>query len=235
MKTLSEFRPTGFEDSPAKFFDEDDERRDWLMAPVSRTRDTGPFEESNFESALKILGGESENVEVHRFGHWGPGWFEIIICKPTEANVKILTDIEAGLEDYPIIDDEDYSRRELECAEESWRSYGHSDYIRNLLNMCRDELLDGPYYDQESECLSEEGDAILESVEEYLDDVSHDVAFQVHMNEENDPYHIESCGAHFNFGYMKDLEGMLSEIIIGKTREDEENKEELCQTSTNQE
>lgn len=60
-----EFRPTQFD---AKGLGLEDQQ-DWIVVPVSQNRDSGPFEESNFTSALKILGGESEDVEVHQFNH----------------------------------------------------------------------------------------------------------------------------------------------------------------------
>lgn len=69
MRTYSSHRPTTF-DSHIELED----REDWFLAPVSLTRDSGPLEESNFAVVLADLGGESDDVEVHRFGHWGPGW-----------------------------------------------------------------------------------------------------------------------------------------------------------------
>ena len=120
MQTYSEFRPTSFDSAGAFLHDQ----QAWLVVPVSRTRDSGPFAESNFETALEMLGGESGIVEVHRFGHWGPGWFEIIIVKPDSDAANIAEDIETRLEDYPILDEEDCSNREYESAFESWQNFG---------------------------------------------------------------------------------------------------------------
>lgn len=111
MIRYSEFRPTQFD---PHFTLED--REDWFVAPWSQTRDSGPYDQSNFHSCLKALGGESETVEVHRFGHWGPGWFEIIIVHPD--HVKTLEELEAAFSNYPVVDDEDLSRREYENAME---------------------------------------------------------------------------------------------------------------------
>lgn len=83
MQTYAEFRPTAF-DRRGAFLDDD--RRAWYVLPVTRTRDSGTFDQSNFETALRILGGESETCEVHRFGHWGPGWFEIILVHPERTD-----------------------------------------------------------------------------------------------------------------------------------------------------
>lgn len=107
MQTYSEFAPTQFDVSGAFLPD----RQDWLVAPVSRTRDSEPLEESNFAVALELLG---DNVEVHCFNHWACGWFEIIIIRPDTPEIIIAEGIESKLEDYPILDEDDLSMRELE-------------------------------------------------------------------------------------------------------------------------
>lgn len=117
MEKYREYQPTWF-DRKGAFLDDD--RQDWFVLPVIRTRDSGPLEESNFSTALDIVGGEGDNVEVHRFGHWGPGWFEIIIINPILE--QLGQKIEDSLENYPVLDDDDYSEREWDYATESWNS-----------------------------------------------------------------------------------------------------------------
>ena len=120
-----DFRPTAFD--PAGSFLPD--RQDWIVAPVSRTRDSGCLADSNFEAALEILGGEREDeVEVHRFNHWGPGWFEIIIVAPQFLDQ--IEEIGARLEDYPVLDEEDFSKQEWEKATEWWMECGRRERIR---------------------------------------------------------------------------------------------------------
>jgi hypothetical protein len=124
MKKYKDFAPTSF-DSKGAFLPEQGE---WLVVPVGQNRDSGCLDRSNFRTALEILGGEQENlVEVHRFGHWGPGWFEIIIVHPSlEAQVKAIED---KLENYLVLDYEDYSTLEWEAAEEYWEQMSISDRI----------------------------------------------------------------------------------------------------------
>lgn len=75
----------------------------------------------NFQVFLKEMGGESETVEVHRFGHWGPGWFELILINPTDTEaVAKAEEMEAALSDYPILDEEAHSRMEWEETSEYW-------------------------------------------------------------------------------------------------------------------
>lgn len=123
---LSEFKPTPFDQSPAGFFDSDGPRRNWLVAPVSRTRDSDALAESNFAAALDMLGGESDTVEIHRFGHWGPGWFELILCAPCHEST--LYDMQEALENYPVLNDEDFSNREFEAYLEDWDNWAASDF-----------------------------------------------------------------------------------------------------------
>ena len=98
-----------------------------LVVVVGRNRDSGILDESNFQAALEILGGESDSVQVHRFGHWGCGWFELILVDPKDRTKLIEAyNIIKALEHYPVLDDMDYSEGEWEYrsnyAEESKES-----------------------------------------------------------------------------------------------------------------
>ena len=119
MKRYKNWSPTPFD--PDGLMDGED-RNDWLVVPVIQTRDSRCFELSNFAAALERLGGESETVEVHRFCHWGPGWFEIILVAPGTDAEKKAEEIEAALADYPLLDDEDYYRRQDEEALQTWQN-----------------------------------------------------------------------------------------------------------------
>jgi len=129
MQSYKEYQPTGFDRKGSFLHDQGN----WLVAPVIQTRDSEALDRSNFEVCLKELGGESETVEVHRFGHWGPGWFEIIIIEPNSPQAKIADDIEAALSDYPVLDDEHFS--ELEYAENS--DYWASSPLRWKIEACK--------------------------------------------------------------------------------------------------
>lgn len=118
MIEYREFRPTSFDSRGLALYDQ----QHWLVHPCSHTRDSGIRTESNFSVALADLGGESETVEVHRFGHWGPGWFEIIVIDPSdEERVRIANDHESSLDNYPVLSDEDCSSREYEAVMDYWK------------------------------------------------------------------------------------------------------------------
>lgn len=116
MKRYADYQPTSFD--PKGYFLED--QQDWFVAPVIQTRDSDCLERSNFRTVLADLGGESDNVEVHRFGHWGPGWFEIIIVRPDTVEAAKVEQWETKLADYPVASDDDYSMLEFETACEYW-------------------------------------------------------------------------------------------------------------------
>ena len=126
MKTYGEFRPTAMDPrglaAATMGHDEDDsDRSSWLVLPVSQTRDSGALSRSNFRVALRSLEAldpDGADHEVHRFGHWGPGWYEIILVRPeTKAHIDAW-EIECSLSSYPVLSDEDYSELEWEEKEE---------------------------------------------------------------------------------------------------------------------
>lgn len=76
-----------------------------------RCRDSNACDESNFIAALNRLGGESETVKVVRFSSWLCGWIEmLLIHKDDLKSVKLAELIERDLDDYPILDEDEYDR-----------------------------------------------------------------------------------------------------------------------------
>lgn len=153
LATYQSFAPTPF-DPAGSFLSE---RQDWLVAPCSITRDSGILELSNWRSMLHAMdpSDDSPDVEVHRFGHWGPGWYEIAIVRPGTGAHDIALEISSSLEDYPILCEDDYSEREWESACESWEATDTGDRIKilarhglSIFAARRDSIPDGlPYYD----------------------------------------------------------------------------------------
>lgn len=114
---VTDYKPTSYDHGIAVWLSE---KADWLIVPVTQNRDSGCLDQSNFSVALAMLGGESDTVEIHRFGHWGPGWYEIIIAAPSRA--EDVAAIVAKLENYPVLSDDDLSEREYNAVWESWRT-----------------------------------------------------------------------------------------------------------------
>lgn len=113
---------------------------DWYIL-VSRTRDSFSLENSNYESILRDLkakrfkAAESEDSTggylACNFGHWACGWIEaIMIHKDSSDSLLEWADqVRAGLDDYPVYDEEDFSEREFNMAYEYIRDYVVRDYV----------------------------------------------------------------------------------------------------------
>lgn len=152
MKTYSEWRPTP-NDTPGLNLED---RQDWLVVGVIRTRDSDALERSNFKAACSLVNVAGDDVEVHRFSHWGPGWFEIIIVRPGSIAVDRAKMIEVQLTNYPVLDEDDFASEELDEAAELWANSDVADrlhYIKrcgadpkvSMFAARRDELPEGIY------------------------------------------------------------------------------------------
>src|SRR5262245_45003542 len=90
---------------------------------VGQHRDSNALDRSNFRAMLQALGGESDTVIVVREGHWAVGWVEWIAIH--ESDVEALREADkqmSRLENYPILDEEDFSNEEMEEANEIWKN-----------------------------------------------------------------------------------------------------------------
>ncbi len=121
MKTLYETvgNPSGL-DSYSNYIGETPNKE--LLVVLTRNRDSDCLTESNWECALEQLGGESETVEIHRFGHWACGWWEAPCVKTGSEAETIGAEIESSLSDYPALDDEHLSEKEQNEANQIWQS-----------------------------------------------------------------------------------------------------------------
>jgi len=69
---------------------------DWFVVPIMVTRYSDSRANSKFKSVKTKLGKadhKQEDWNAHRFGHWGPGWIEIIVVKPGTKAEKVLNKI----------------------------------------------------------------------------------------------------------------------------------------------
>ena len=123
MIKYKDYAPTGFD---AKgLAGERNGISEFFVAPVIKTRDADCLERANFDAFLKALGGESKSVQLHSFNHWACGYFDIILISPrAKAKLKIAEAIEAELANYPIVDEELFSRYESEEQWENLTGYG---------------------------------------------------------------------------------------------------------------
>lgn len=112
---------------------------------LGRNRDSDVLEESNFEKGLEFIGGEkmeeSDNdsddlalVTIVREGHWAYGWVEWIAIHSSESEALRKADEVIGkLEDYPVLDEDDYSNKEQDGANEIWKNcYDYKERIKYI-------------------------------------------------------------------------------------------------------
>jgi hypothetical protein len=140
MQRYRDFRPTAFDCRGLGCEDQ----QDWIVGPVTITRDTPEHscDASNWHvilTALEKLDDEGSTWEVHRFGHWGPGWFEIVLARPDSAAHRLLAECMCALANYAVLSDEDHSEREFEAMCEAWEQADLRDRIY-YLNKARQSI-----------------------------------------------------------------------------------------------
>jgi hypothetical protein len=124
----------------------------WQNAGFEQSRDSDALEASNFQTvydALKSLNtkmncetqdipgaldGES-SVQIVRENHWAVGWVEwIAIHESNTAALALAQELCKRANDYPVLDEEDWSRREDEECEQVWSkcfdASERADYLR---------------------------------------------------------------------------------------------------------
>lgn len=103
---------------------------------ATRNRDSSLIDESNWDAMLKIAehGSDNDHVYIFRARHWAVGWVEYLMLKPDAPDdlKQRIDEALCALADYPILDEEDYSRREWEAMEDFW---GKDDVAKRLDNI----------------------------------------------------------------------------------------------------
>lgn len=103
---------------------------------LGQHRDSDILTRSNFRCAWKAVepfsgeeckvpddsdDAESTSVRIIRENHWAVGWVEWIGIHDSNAEaLKVADDIAGRLENYPVVDDDDFSAIETEEAEAYW-------------------------------------------------------------------------------------------------------------------
>lgn len=105
---------------------------DWTVV-YTHNRDSGLLDQSNAEATAKemekFIDGDDPDVVSESHSHWAVGWvdgYSIRVYKNgkiTDA-FKRYCEIQEALADYPVLDEEDYSRREYEATCENIKSEG---------------------------------------------------------------------------------------------------------------
>ena len=104
---------------------------EWLCV-MTRNRDSDCLTESNWRTALEMLGGESESVQIDRFGHWACGWWESLSVKDGTPSVAIAEKIKEKMDSYPVLDEEDFMQLESQEADKFWKSWSNKERINYI-------------------------------------------------------------------------------------------------------
>jgi hypothetical protein len=137
---------------PSDFADFADFDRNEYFVTGGQHRDSDTLTRSNHRSILKALGGESDTVRVIRDSHFAVGWVEAIYIHESDTKaLAIAREIADSLEDYPVVNEDDWS--ELQCNEacEYWQRMPVSDRVDvcqrfhiSVFAARRDELPEDP-------------------------------------------------------------------------------------------
>lgn len=94
---------------------------DYFGSGFGQHRDSDALVRSNFITALKALGGESETVIIVREGHWAVGWVEwIAIHQDNATALEIADGLKERESDYPVLDEQHFSDLEYTEAADYW-------------------------------------------------------------------------------------------------------------------
>ena len=106
-----------------------------MFVVLTRNRDSDVLTNCNWDVALKELGGESDDVVIHHFGHWACGWWEALCVREGSEAYKTAEAIHTKLENYLVLDEMAFSDAEQEEADTIWKScytwQKRIQYIRN--------------------------------------------------------------------------------------------------------
>lgn len=132
----------------------------WFVA-LGRSRDSRALEESNFRvlqarldalpamevddsrnahgyhaGRAEVIWERVDGVQVVRESHWAVGWVEwIAIHESNEAALRVADDAMSAIEDYPILDESDWSDLEHEQVMTWWEN----ESLRWRIRMCADD------------------------------------------------------------------------------------------------
>lgn len=109
---------------------EPEDGENWTLV-YTNNRDSGLSEQSNAAAIEKEMVGFADDVIPQHHGHWACGWVDGYAIRvyraDSEGTLQITEafrrwcDLHDALEDYPVLDETDYSQREYDAAHENIR------------------------------------------------------------------------------------------------------------------
>lgn len=81
-----------------------------------------------------IVGSNTTNWYSASFGHWACGDFELLLVEDTIEGEDFAEEIISSLQDYPILDEDDWSTREHDRAWDYFSNTQYHDMIRSVIS-----------------------------------------------------------------------------------------------------
>lgn len=160
--------------------DKPDDPENWCIL-LTKTRDSGILYQSNHAAMEEILLQDKYNQDVryeyHK--HWACGWVEGFAVRVIDQNdcyteaFQEVHKIKVWLDDYPILNDDDYYERQYDEYMDSFQSYGYKDFIDELVtkfNLSYDE--EEILYNREWDDLMEFYESLIPSGEYFIEESS---------------------------------------------------------------
>jgi len=126
----------------------------WGFAPFGQHRDSDLLTQSNFDAAVKELRSVSgKSVQIMHVNHWAVGWYDHVMVRTTATKTmaKVLELCER-LDNYPALDEDDWSNREYEQACDAYDNWAKHDVGKLAEEAGIKALLDEDgYYDPKPE------------------------------------------------------------------------------------
>jgi hypothetical protein len=104
--------------------DQPDDAEDFAIV-YTVNRDSGLLAQSNAEQIAEALAPFPDDAIPQRHRHWACGWIDGYAIRVGSEAWKVYTDLVARLEDYPVLDETDYSKREYDATLENIEREGH--------------------------------------------------------------------------------------------------------------
>lgn len=126
IQRYGNFTPTSFDPHICNELDH------LYIAPAGLNRDSGILQTSNWEVVTQDILGKAthDETQIHRFGHWACGWFELLLVHPNDdAALQCADEWAASLSDYPVASDEHFSEMEWEAKVEYWGNCSVSERV----------------------------------------------------------------------------------------------------------
>lgn len=231
LQTFGEFQPTQFD---RKGKGADFENRDWLVSSIQLNRDSGLIEKSNWLTFIDDLGAlEPEgghHWEIHRFGHWACGWFEIVVLNPNSRDSRVLDQalkLESALQEYPILSEDRLQRLQLESFNDWVDDMGVSEVYNKIenddvLSPFQDKFKNSDIIEALNECewtYSDDGGPYVD-IDEHWPFIKNQLLNEFEFETLSPPCNGSNQVFYFVQSFYKDIIGAdqetLNDIFIGK-------------------